>query len=242
MGDDLSPADIFYSNFSGPEVAFITFAFASAMGLLPTDNVDGLDIGPTLEIEDCNCNDIDVACDISRGFSNNCNGNDLPDECERADNDCNCNDVPDECDLAEGTSLNCNANDIPDECEPDCDGDLILDECEIADCLPDDPACQDCNGNDIPNECDIAQGTSPDTNADGVPDECGACCGLTGVCSQAVETACEAPAVYQGDGTNCDDVVCAAIPTVSEWGLVVMTLLVLVAGTLVLRHRRAALE
>lgn len=33
----------------------------------------------------------------------------------------------------------------------------------------------DCNGNGIPDECDIASGTSTDSDKDGVPDECQAC-------------------------------------------------------------------
>lgn len=65
-----------------------------------------------------------------------------------------------------------------------------------------------------------------DTDRDGVPDDCGACCFAEG-CSQVPETACQAGAVYHGNGTNGNDVECAAIPTVSEWGLVVMSLLVL---------------
>ena len=41
--------------------------------------------------------------------------------------DCNGNEIPDECDIAEGTSLDCSGNGIPDECEPEvpclCEGD-----------------------------------------------------------------------------------------------------------------------
>ena len=33
----------------------------------------------------------------------------------------------------------------------------------------------DCNGNGIPDDCDIAEGTSPDLDGDGRPDECGDC-------------------------------------------------------------------
>lgn len=91
-----------------------------------------------------------------------------------------------------------------------------------------------------PDACDIVQGTSPDGNADGIPDECGACCGLTNDCNQAPETVCEAPPVYHGDGTNCNDVARAAVPTVSEWGMVGMALLLLAAGALVYARRRPA--
>lgn len=243
MGDDLSPAQIFYSSFDG---SFSTFASSSAMGLLATDNVDALDIGPTLTIEDCNCNDIEDACDISRDFSNDCNTNAIPDECERAGNDCNCNDVPDRtCDVdptdpdGDGlVSADCNGNFLPDECEPDCDGDLIPDKCEIADCLPDDPSCQDCNGNDIPDECDITLGTLPDTNTDAIPDPCGACCGALG-CEQMTADLCDSTGYgkYRGDMTTCEQEACAGIPTISHWGLITLSLLMLTAGTLVYRYR-----
>ena len=80
--------------------------------------------------------------------------------------DCNMNEVPDDCELM---VRDCNNNGLLDDCEglPDCDEDGILDECEIADgdCnndgVPDD--CQlindDCNSNGILDECEIAGGT-----------------------------------------------------------------------------------
>jgi hypothetical protein len=37
-----------------------------------------------------------------------------------------------------------------------------------------DPA-QDCNGNGVPDDCDVLEGTSPDVDGDGRPDECGDC-------------------------------------------------------------------
>ncbi len=50
---------------------------------------------------------------------------------------------------------------------PDCNGNGVPDECDIA-----DGTSQDCNGNGIPDECDIAGGTSLDANGNGIPDEC----------------------------------------------------------------------
>ena len=49
---------------------------------------------------DCNQNGRDDAADVAQGSSQDCNGNDIPDECEP---DCNGNAIADECDLAAGT-------------------------------------------------------------------------------------------------------------------------------------------
>ena len=49
----------------------------------------------------------------------------------------------------------------------DCNGNGILDDCDIA-----DGTSLDCNGNGIPDECDISSGTSLDLEGDGLPDEC----------------------------------------------------------------------
>lgn len=65
----------------------------------------------------------------------------------------------------------------------------------------------DCNGTGTIDTYDLAEGTSTDLNANGIPDEC--------------------------DGYT--------IPTASSWGLVVMCLLLLLAGTVAIIHssRRA---
>lgn len=109
---------------------------------------------------------------------------------------------------------------------------------------------EDCNGNGIPDECDISCGVplspcdvpgcggSSDGNANGVPDECGACCGSSGECTHLLPSSCESSSgTYMGDDTACDEANCVVIPTVSEWGLAVMTLLTLAVGTLVYRRR-----
>jgi hypothetical protein len=88
------------------------------------------------------------------------------------DNDCNGNDVPDECDIADGTSEDCDANGMPDECEwLDCNDNGVHDPCDLLDC-DGSPWCSDCNTNGIPDDCDIAEGTSDDCQPDGTPDEC----------------------------------------------------------------------
>ncbi len=70
--------------------------------------------------------------------------------------DCNNNGVHDSVDINMGASSDCNNDGTPDECE-------------MADCPPDDPSCQDCNGNDNLDECDLADN---DCNENGIPDDC----------------------------------------------------------------------
>jgi hypothetical protein len=86
---------------------------------------------------DCNQNGIDDFCDIASGWSTDCDGNGIPDECQDQ-TDCNGNGVPDFCDIAYGDSQDCNNNTIPDECDIangtslDCQGDGIPDECQLS--------------------------------------------------------------------------------------------------------------
>ncbi|NOT02096.1 MAG: hypothetical protein HOP29_15900 [Phycisphaerales bacterium] len=130
-----------------------------------------------LRIElDCNENDINDFCDVhcaapgelcgvpGCGQSDDCNGNDLPDECEP---DCNGTGRPDLCDVLMGDSADCNENLVPDECEPDCNGTDSPDDCDIRDGIS-----GDCNHNAIPDECDIAAEFSDDCQPNGRPDEC----------------------------------------------------------------------
>jgi len=117
-------------------------------------NIWGTYIG-RLEFGDCNGNGIDDELDIAQGTSEDCNLNELPDECELGPRDCNDNGTPDDCDIAEGAALDCNANEIPDSCD-------------IA-----SGQSPDCNANGVPDLCDVGpSGISDDCNLDGVPDEC----------------------------------------------------------------------
>lgn len=67
----------------------------------------------------------------------------------------------------------CNGNLLPDQCEAlaglvdDCNANLIPDDCEL-----DAGSSPDCNENGVPDECDIAAGAALDCDADGVPDAC----------------------------------------------------------------------
>ncbi|HKQ48848.1 MAG TPA: LamG domain-containing protein [Phycisphaerae bacterium] len=88
--------------------------------------------GGPIPAGDCNDNGVLDVCDIDSETSNDCNMNDIPDECE--------------------SQADCNNNSIQDICEPggddDCDGDEVTDLCEI------DAGAPDCNTNEIPDSCD----------------------------------------------------------------------------------------
>jgi hypothetical protein len=131
-------------------------------------------------ISDCNGNGIPDGAEIDSGSCTDCNGNGVPDECE-SQQDCNDDGVLDLYDFATGNATDCNGNAIPDQCD-------------IADCDPNDPACQDCTGNGIPDgcepdcnnngvadSCDIAAETSQDCVGEGIPDECEPDCNGNGI-------------------------------------------------------------
>lgn len=89
----------------------------------------------SFEFTDCNNNGNDDALDIFFGISEDCNSNNIPDECEP---DCNNNGVPDDCDIVSNPDLDCNNNGIIDSCEIadnpalDANNNGLLDECESA--------------------------------------------------------------------------------------------------------------
>jgi Metallo-peptidase family M12 len=112
---------------------------------------------------DCNFNQLQDDCDIASGFSTDMNNNAIPDECEV---DCDGNGTPDAQEFFPiGSRLDCNCNGQLDSCDLaqslsiDCNNNNIPDECE------------DCNGDGIADECEITAG-APDCNANGLPDEC----------------------------------------------------------------------
>ena len=76
---------------------------------------------------DCNGNGIDDIDDIADGTSDDCNHNDIPDEC---DTDCNANDLVDHCEILDGAAGDCDDNSVPDECEADYDEDGFIDACD----------------------------------------------------------------------------------------------------------------
>ncbi|MEE9297113.1 MAG: proprotein convertase P-domain-containing protein, partial [Phycisphaerae bacterium] len=143
--------------------------------------------------DDCNNNGIADECEVPPigPLENDCNGNGIPDDCDIADcppedascQDCDDNGVPDECQLPAVTCGDVGGICTVD-CDPDCNGNCVIDSCDISQCPPDTPACDDCNINGVPDECDIdpldpdGDGhVSDDTDGDGVPDECVDCTG-----------------------------------------------------------------
>jgi len=107
----------------------------------------------------------------------------------------------------------CGAAYIFDIRTDDCDCNGLPDECDIADCLPGDPACGDCNSNGVPDGCE------GDCQSDGIPDPCqilvGTSCDLNNgpdVPGNGVPDECEC-----GDGDPCTwhgfiDGVCVMTP------------------------------
>ena len=124
---------------------------------------------------DCNENEIPDECDVASGFSEDIDGNGVPDECE----DCNGNGIPDGCDLTCdgdcggipgcGQSDDCDGNGVPDECDilgSDCNNNGIPDTCDVP---PLGSYSEDCNEDLIPDECQLVDN---DCNDNGIPDEC----------------------------------------------------------------------
>ena len=64
-------------------------------------------------------------------------------------------------------------------------------------------------------------------------------CTVGETCQDGLDNDCDGP-IDCADSDCADDPACVAIPTVSQWGLIVMTVLLLTAGTIVLGRRWAA--
>ena len=124
---------------------------------------------------DCNENEVPDECDIASGFSEDVDENGVPDECE----DCNGNGIPDGCDVTCdgpcaaipgcGQSADCDSNGIPDECDildADCNDNGVPDTCDVP---PLGSYSEDCNADLIPDECQLE---GNDCNENGVPDGC----------------------------------------------------------------------
>ncbi|GJM24396.1 MAG: hypothetical protein DHS20C16_08110 [Phycisphaerae bacterium] len=158
------------------------------------------------------------------------------DTCSPIGNDCNNNGIGDATDIAGATSDDANANTVPDECDEcvvdgDCDDGLFCngaetcntdtcdagsDPCLLGEvCVEATDTCEqpDCNTNGVGDLDDIAGGTSPDANSNGVPDECEGCttnaecddglfCNGAEVCNAGT---CESPGNTCLPGQSCDE-------------------------------------
>jgi len=141
-------------------------------GLPATVNVQTQ--GPTLGgCPDCNhngrCDSCDIDCNSQPscpppcGFSDDCDQNQIPDECEE---DCNHNGIADLCDIRDcppddPSCADCNHNTVPDGCEPDCNHDGYPD-----DCVP----VGDCDGDGVDDCHDLCPCTTPPGACD-LPDQ-----------------------------------------------------------------------
>ena len=185
------------------------------------------------------------------GFDTGCPGN-----------DCNGNELPDECDIADGRSEDCDDNGVPDECDPDSDGDTVPDACDV--CFGADDRI-DPDGDGVPTGCDPCPLDNPDdsdgdgtcdttdlcpgfddrldNDGDGVPDGCDACPGTDDNLPGQQDD-------DDGDGVlNCvdqcrgaDDAIytpqcVGAIPTLSAWGLTVLALTLLILAKVAFGRR-----
>ncbi|HMN96864.1 MAG TPA: hypothetical protein PKC43_10120 [Phycisphaerales bacterium] len=94
---------------------------------------------------------------------------------DRALSSCGADGWPIECQVEPGHASDCNGNGIVDACEvaaglvsgADCNGDGTYDWCTLLLGLD-----GDCNGNGIPDLCELADGLLEDCNNDGIPDIC----------------------------------------------------------------------
>lgn len=101
-------------------------------------------------------------------------------------------------------------------------------------------ATTNCNNNFVPDECELAAGTSFDCNGNHVIDTCETDCNHNGRADEC-DIADGTSADDDGDGIpdECDAYV--PVPTVSEWGMVTLALLLLVAAKLHFGYRSAKL-
>ncbi|MCO6436961.1 MAG: hypothetical protein J5J06_07730 [Phycisphaerae bacterium] len=178
-----------------------------------------------------------------------CDDNGVADEDELADDpalDCNGNNNIDSCDVAAGTSEDCDGNNRPDECDPDGDSDGVIDACDNCPMSTNSDQA-DIDGDGKGNVCDPCPvDFLDDRDGDGACDSDEACPfdpnkidpGVCGCGVADVDSDGDTVADCVDQCANVDDRVyapgCAeAIPTTSDWGLVVFAMVLLVCGKVV---------
>lgn len=142
---------------------------------------------PILTPCDCNLNSVADYEDIATGHSDDCNEDDIPDECQavvacgEAELLCEPNEDFDDDGIENGVdNCPCDSNPLQDDCDrdgigdvcetdADCDANGTPDKCEIAE------GAADCQGDNI---LDVCQLEGNDCNSNGVPDECEPACGI----------------------------------------------------------------
>lgn len=188
---------------------------------------------------DCNENSVWDACDLSLGTSVDCNGNGVPDECDLSVCGDGCITGTEACD--DGNT------EAGDGCGPKCQveqGACCFDkDCSIAT----DSECLNTGGTffGFNTPCD-----APDADGDGLRNECDGCpvdpnktkpeicgCGVDDNLDSdndgVPDCIDQCPGADDAAFGNCAE----AIPTVSVWGLVVLTLLLLTAGKVFFSRR-----
>ncbi len=167
-------------------------------------------------------------------------------------------DACDNCSLVDNDDqADCGNNGVGDACDTNSDGDALTDDCDNCVNTPNDDQA-DGDSDNVGDLCDncptVANTNQADGDSDGTGDACDGCPAdpnkiAPGICG------CGAADVGDSDGDgvlDCVDICPGAddavfgdctnnIPTVSEWGLVVLALLLLVAGK-VYYGRRTALN
>ncbi len=193
------------------------------------------------------------------GQSQDCNENLIPDECEA---DCNGNSQFDGCDIASGSSRDCDGNSIPDECQADADQDGHINPCDNCpshwnigqqdrdlDGVGD--ACDPCPYDPLPDSdgdgtCDSTDGCPFDSQKTSAG-QCG--CGVPDVDTDADTVAdcvdqCpgEDDRIDANENGTPDCLEPTIIPTVSVWGAMILTLLLLIASKVVFCRRRSTVS
>lgn len=201
-------------------------------------------------------------CDSSPGAGGACTDGVLAADCEGPQQTWRKGLTCDEAECAEATGACCNRSPgaggacTDDVLSADCQGNQQTwtkgASCDEVDC--DEAVGSCCNG--LTGDCSetLQSGCAPGEQVvwtkGGSCSACaaafGACCdGETGECSSTIMADCNCEQCTWTKGADCSEIECegsfTAIPTVSEWGLVIMALLLLVGGKVYFGRRQVAM-